>query len=284
MANTQNPLAGFYRAPKLYTQLPTQGKFYDDGVIDWPDSGELAVFPMTAKDEMIMKNPDALLNGEAVAQVIKSCVPAVLKPRELISNDVDALLIAIQGATAGDDVEVTGECPDCKEQITSIASIEAALDSMTLLQETYHFDTAGGLDIEIRPYTYESTVKAGIANFQSTRSLQNLAQIEDELEQLKAFNTNFMSIAALNFELIVDSVASVRGKDGAGEDFVVTDRKQIREFLENCESAIGKQIESSIQEVNQLGVNKTIQLECEACETTFEKEIGFDPVNFFTAS
>ena len=284
MANTNNPLSGFYRAPKLYTGLPTDGKFYDDGVIEWPETGELAVFPMTAKDEMIMKNPDALLNGEAVAQVIASCVPAVLKPRQLISNDVDALLIAIQGATAGDEVEVSGECPKCKENITSIISIEGALDSMSRLKETYKFDTAQGLVMEIRPYTYESTVKAGVANFQSTRSLQSLAQIEDEMEQLKAFNSNFMQIAALNFDLIVDSVASIRGKDTEGEEFVVTNREQIREFLENCESSVGHKVEESIAEVNKLGVQKTVQLECEDCSETFEQEIGFDPVNFFTAS
>lgn len=284
MANKNNPLMGFYRAPKLYTRLPTQGKFYDEGVIEWPETNELPVFPMTAKDEMIMKNPDALLNGEAVAQVITSCVPAVKQPRQLISNDVDTLLIAIQGATAGDDIEVEGECPECKESVVGVASIEGALDGMTLLEETYHFKTKSELDLEIRPYTYESTVKAGIANFQSTRSLQSLAAIEDEMEQLKAFNKNFLQIAALNFELIVDSVASVRGTDADGEEFVVTDRKQIREFLENCESAVGKQIEESIQEVNNLGVNKTMTLMCEACDKTFEKEIGFDPVNFFTAS
>lgn len=284
MANTQNPLAGFYRSPKLYTKLPTQGKFYDEGVIEWPETGELAVFPMTAKDEMIMKNPDALLNGEAVAQVIASCIPAVKKPRQLISNDVDTLLIAIQSATSGDEIEVEGQCPKCQETVSGIASIEAALETMTVLKESYRFETARGLDIEIRPYTYESTVKAGIANFQSTRSLQSLADIEDEMEQLRAFNKNFLQIAALNFELIVDSVASIRGKDAEGEEFVVTDRKQIQEFLENCESAVGKKIEESIKTVNELGVNKVMQLYCEGCDELFEKEIGFDPVNFFTAS
>ena len=283
--NTQNPLSGFYRAPKLYTRIPTQGKFYDDGVIDWPaETGELAIYPMTSKDEMIMKNPDALLNGEAVAQVIASCVPAVKQPRKLISNDIDTLLIAIQGATAGDEIELSETCPNCSESINSVASIESALESMTVLKESYRFDTPSGLNIEIRPYTYESTVKAGIANFQSTRSLQSLQGIEDELEQLKAFNTNFIQIAALNFDLMVDSVASIKGLDDTGDEFVVTDRAHIREFLENCESTIGKTIEKSIKEVNELGVNKIIQLSCEACGHQFEKEIGFDPVNFFTAS
>ena len=284
MAQTHNPLAGYYRAPKLDTKLPSQGKFYTDDIVDMPSTGELPVFSMTAKDEMIMKNPDALLNGEAVAQVIASCVPAVRKPRELISNDVDTLLIAIQAATSGDDVEVSGNCPECNELISSIASIESCLDTMTLITETYKFTTHNDLNVEIRPFTYESTVKAGVANFQSTRSLQSLQDITDEMEQLRAFNKNFLQIAALNFDLIVDSVSSVKGTAPDGEEFVVTNRNNIREFLENCDSSIGRAIEDQIKDVNNLGVNKTIQLHCEACDAYFEKEIGFDPVNFFTAS
>ena len=279
-----NPLAKYYRSPKLYTTLPSQGKYYDDTVIDMPENGELAIHAMTAKDEMIMKNPDALLNGEAVAVVISSCVPAVKKPRALISNDVDTLLIAIQGATAGDDIQIDTQCPECEEPVGGVASIESALQSMTVLEETYKFDTEQGLEIEVRPFTYESTVKAGIANFQSTRSLQSLQNITDEMQQLQAFNTSFMQIAALNFDLVVDSVASIRGQDDDNETFVVTNRDAIREFLENCESSIGKTIEQSISKVNEIGVQKKIMLECEKCSKQFEHEVGFDPVNFFTAS
>jgi len=285
MSNNQNPLQGYFRSPKLYTKIPSQGLFYiDDDVVDMPENGELAIFPMTAKDEMIMKNPDALLNGESVAQVIQSCVPAVNKPRSLISNDVDALLIAIQGATYGDEVNISGTCPECEEPIESVASIEMALDTMSIVEESYIHKTAEGLELEIRPFTYESSVKAGIANFQTSRSLQSIQEIEDEVEQLRQFNTNFMQVAALNFELIVDSVASVRGKDAEGEEFLVTDRNNIREFLENSESSIGKAVEAKIADVNKVGVNKEVQLECEKCEVQFTKEIGFDPVNFFTAS
>ena len=285
MSNNQNPLQGYFRSPKLYTKVPSQGLFYnDDDVIDMPENGELAIFPMTAKDEMIMKNPDALLNGESVAQVIQSCVPAVKKPRSLISNDVDALLIAIQGATYGDEVNISGTCPECEEPIESVASIEMALDTMSIVEESYVHKTKDGLELEIRPFTYESSVKAGIANFQTSRSLQSIQEIDDEVEQLRQFNTNFMQVAALNFELIVDSVASVRGKDAEGEEFLVTDRLQIREFLENSESSVGKAVEAKIADVNKVGVNKEVQLECEKCEVQFTKEIGFDPVNFFTAS
>ena len=109
MSNTPNPLSEYFRSPKLFVKLPTGGMFYDKDIVEYPESGELPVFPMTAKDEVMMKNPDALLNGEAVCSLISSCVPNVKNPRLMISNDVDTLLIAIQGATNGDDIEVSAE-------------------------------------------------------------------------------------------------------------------------------------------------------------------------------
>jgi len=283
MANNSNPLSGYFRAPKLYTKIPSGGRFYTPDILDMPSSNELPIFPMTAKDELIMKNPDALLNGEAVASLIVSCVPSVRKPKALISNDVDALLVAIQGATYGDDINVKGTCPKCQKECSGVASVEGALETMTVLEETYKFETHNGLTIELKPFSYESTIKAGIANFKSTRSLQSLSEIKDEMEQLKAFNESFLRIAALNFDLIVDSVASVSGIGEAGEKFSVTGPKLIREFLENCETVIGKTIEEKITNMNKIGVNKNVQLECEE-HGPFAQEVGFDPVNFFTAS
>lgn len=283
MAKTNNPLSGYFRAPKLYTKLPSAGRFYTDEVIDLNESKEVAVYALTAKDEAILKNPDALLNGEAVSQIIKSCVPQIHKPRKMLSSDIDTLLVAIQGATYGDDIDVKGKCPVCGTECTGIASVEAALETMNTLEDTYVFETASGLTIEVKPFSYESTIKAGIANFQSTRSLQSLASIEDELEQLKAFNNSFVRMANINFDLTVDAVASIKGVDNEGEEFVVTDITQIREFLENCESSIGKEIEKTIEQINKIGVNKKVQLECEE-HGAFEQEVGFDPVNFFTAS
>jgi len=282
MSKTHNPLAGFFRTPKLFTKVPSQGKFYTDDVVEMPESGELPIFPMTAKDEVILKNPDALLNGEAVAHVIMSCVPAVKNPRKMISNDIEALLVAIQGASRGDSVEVSGKCPECSEICTSTASVESALETMSVLEETYSFKTNSGLEITLRPFTYESTIKAGIANFQSTRSLQSISEIADEMEQLKAFNASFVRIAQMNFDLVVDSVASISGVNN-GEEFTVYDRSQIKEFLENCETSIGRKIEEQIESINKIGVNKKIQLECDK-HGPFEQDIGFDPVNFFTAS
>ena len=190
MAKQQNPLSSFYRAPKLYAKLPSLGKYYSADVVDMPENGELPIFAMTAKDELLMKNPDALLNGEAVIQVIQSCVPNIKNASKMLSADIDTLLVAIQGATFGDDLEVTATCEKCQGECRGIASVEVALETMEELGDEYIVEELG-LQIAIKPFSYSSTIKAGITNFQSTRSLQNIAEVEDDQDRLKLFNENF---------------------------------------------------------------------------------------------
>jgi hypothetical protein len=293
MENKQaNPLSAYFRAPKLFTSIPSGGQGYTPDIVEMPETGELPIFAMTSKDELIMRNPDALLNGEAVTQVIQSCVPNVKNARKMLSVDIDILLIAIQGATYGDDIEVSAECPKCTNKTTAIASVDTALATMGTVDGNYQVEE-NGLTIEVKPFNYSSTIKAGITNFKSTRSLQALAEIPDEMERLAMFNQNFKEIALLNTELVTDSVASIRAKDPDGNEIVVTDRQQILEFLDNADSSIGKLIENQIGEINNQGVNLEMELECEFEDCVknnngiphkFSSKVNFDPVNFSMAS
>lgn len=293
MSNTNNPLSGHFRTPKLYTSLPTGGKFYDETIVDMPSTKELPVYPMTAKDEIMMKNPDALLNGEAVAQVISSCVPNVKQPRLLVANDVDALLVAIQGATFGDELTVSANCPTCGEQASAVLSTEVVLANMDNIDKKYEFSTDSGLLISMKPFSYETSVKAGVANFRSERSLQSISEIDDEIEKIRAFNSNFIELAKLNFDILVDSVNSITvpGSEDS-ESVVVTDKAHISEFLENCDATIGKELEEFVTEMGNKGIQKVMQMTCEPCseklegdeEFTFESAVNFNTVNFFTAS
>lgn len=288
--DNKNPLAGHFRTPKLYTELPSGSQYYSDDIID-ASTTEHAVYSMTAKDELIMKNPDALLNGDAVIQVIESCIPSVKDASKLFSNDIDALLIAVQGATFGDDIEVTATCNKCEKEITHVLSVEGVLTTMSTLKDAYEFNTKSGLLIQLQPFSYRSAIKAGIANFRSTRSLQSIAGIDDEIERIQAFNENFSELAQLNFDLLVDSIKVISLKDKDGDTIEVTDYLQIREFMENCDREIGSQIETFVEEIGKIGINKKMELSCdnEECGNeedpyTFETEVNFNPVNFFTAS
>ena len=283
---TQNPLSAYFRAPKLYSEIPTGGRFYGPEIIDMPENGELAIFPMTTKDELQLKNPDALLNGEAVANLIKSCVPNVKEPKALFSADVDALLIAIRGASGGDLVEVNAECPKCQTVTDVSISVEESLAKMEELEEEYTIDISNGLKVTALPFSYANTVKAGVASFQSTRSMQNISEMTDDMDRLAAFNASFVKLADLNFEMMLDSINSVSYMTAEGNEEKVTERKQLREFLENTDNTTGKEIEKLVNDINSKGVKQDIRIECQAddCDNTFDAPINFDPVNFFTGS
>jgi hypothetical protein len=286
--NTQNPLSAYFRAPKLFTRIPSGGKFYSEGVVEMKDdtSMELAIYPMTTKDELLLKNPDALLKGEAVASLIQSCVPEVKNARELYSADVDALLIAIRGASGGDDVDVAGTCPKCETVSDITVSVASSLQSMEEVMDLYQITLANGLVISGMPFSYKNTIKAGVASFQSTRSMQSISTLTDDMERLKAFNESFVKLADLNFELLIDAIYSVVYLDEEGDEVTIDDKGIIREFLENTDNATGKEIEEFINGINAKGVNTEVEIECtnEECDNTYQSSINFDPVNFFTGS
>ena len=98
----QNPLAKHFRQPILYISLPSQGKWYPADALDVPVNGQLPIYAMTAKDEITMKTPDALLNGASTAHVIESCCPGIKDPWKMPTVDLDTILIAIRLATYGE--------------------------------------------------------------------------------------------------------------------------------------------------------------------------------------
>ena len=280
-----NPLKSHFRAPKLFTRLPSGGAFYSEGVLELSNTGEVEVYAMTSRDEVMMRNPDALLNGESVAQIITSCVPQVKKPRDLLGADVDALMVAIQGATYGDEVTVSTNCPECGNTVIGAGSVQASLATMKEVPTDIKVEQ-DGLTIELRPVTYETTIAAGVSNFQNARSMASIAMIEDDMEKLQAFNESYMKMAELNFLVILDSIYSISGTDENGEEFIVTDRDNIREYMENCDSEVGKRVTEQVNLLGEAGIDKTVSLQCqeEACGHIFETNLEFDPVNFSTAS
>ena len=112
--NSANPLAKHFRQPAIYTKLPSQGEFWPAGALELPANGEVPIYPMTARDEIILRTPDALLNGQGVVDVLQSCCPSVKDAWKLPSIDVDAILIAVRIATYGNQLDVDATCPHCK--------------------------------------------------------------------------------------------------------------------------------------------------------------------------
>ena len=84
-------LSQHQRQPKLYIDLPSGGKFYNEKIIENKQYVQIPVYSMTAMDEINLKTPDALFNGIATLNVIKSCTPTILDPNELVRYDIEYL-------------------------------------------------------------------------------------------------------------------------------------------------------------------------------------------------
>ena len=123
-----NPLSKFYRQPKIYLSLPSKGKFYPEGAVEIPDNGEVPVFAMTAKDELTLKTPDALLNGAATVELIQSCIPNIKNAWAMPILDLDACLIAIRIATYGETMDVETTPPNTQTPAQYTIDLRQILD------------------------------------------------------------------------------------------------------------------------------------------------------------
>ena len=130
MTISTNPLRQYFRRPAVHIKLPSNGRYYDSTVIEMPESGELPVFPMTAIDDITAHTPDALFNGSAVTDIIKSCIPNIKDPWKINSIDLDAILIAIRNASGDGKMDVESTCPKCNSTFPYSINLMAILSQI----------------------------------------------------------------------------------------------------------------------------------------------------------
>jgi hypothetical protein len=271
-----NPLSNYFRQPKLYIKLPSHGAFYPDGSLDVSQNEEYAVFAMTAKDELMFKTPDALMNGQATVEVIKSCVPAIKDPWLMPSIDMDAVLIAIRIASYGESMEVNSGCPECGHPN------EYDLNLLAFLDKTSAFAykdilTIDKLIIKLRPYNYKELTRAAIKTFEQQK-LISIVTNEDltEEEKVEKFGESFVTLTRMTVDVVVNCIESVETPEG-----IVSDKEMIREFMENSSSEIFNLVNDQIREMKDLMSLKATDVECQECQHKFNVEISMDQTNFF---
>ena len=100
-------LEDFYRSKDVYIKLPTQLRYYKHHP-KLSSEGELGIMPMSTKDEMLLKVPDTLYNGEALFEIIKSVAPDIKDPYEILLPDMDAGC-SLSSSVTGKDVRLLKE-------------------------------------------------------------------------------------------------------------------------------------------------------------------------------
>ena len=280
--STGNPLKKYFRQPKIYLKLPSGGKYWPEGTLETTDSGEFPVFAMTAKDELMIKTPDALLNGESTVNVIQSCIPNIKNAWHCPSIDLDAILIAIRIATYGEKLDVNSVTPITKEEKSY------SLDLVGILSQFMAVDfedsiNIGDITVKIRPLTYKEFTETSNKTFEEQRIFYaiNNEKISDE-DKVKIFKESFNKLTDLTVGTLKNSIVSVTMGDER-----VTNKDYINEFIDNSEKGLFRTLIEHIEsqrekfKIQPMLVDATEEEIAQGVPATYEVPIVLDPSNFF---
>lgn len=133
MTQNFNPLLDFARKVECSVKIPSNGGWYDDDNITFNAINEIDIKPMLPNDEMTIVNPETLISGDSIIEIIKSCCPGINNPSELYYPDVNAILLGIKKATYGDELTQQYICPVCWSKKNDVISKEL----VRLIKEKY---------------------------------------------------------------------------------------------------------------------------------------------------
>lgn len=271
----ENPLKQYFRRPALYLTLPSKGVGYTPGIIEFPENGELPIYPMTAIDEITSRTPDALYNGLAVVEIIKSCVPAIKKPWELLNIDLDPILVAIKMATNGQTMELESVCPSCEDSSKYDINLTGILASF----KPGDYSTAlelNELKVKFRPSTYQEVNKASTSQFEIQRLLNSFDNIDDADVKAKKTADVIKTINELTIDLVTSAIEYIKTPEST-----VLDKVFIREFLVNCDKTTHNAIKERHIALRKSTELKPLDVKCTHCAHEYNQQFNINISDFF---
>lgn len=275
-----NPLKAFFRQPAIYIRLPSQGKFWPKDAIDIPPTGEIGVMPMTAKDELTMKTPDALMNGQAIVDIIQSCVPSIKNAWECPSIDLEMLLTSIRIASYGESLELSTLCPcEKKNRMEYNIDLRSVIDFLGTIEFDSVLTLKNGLKLNLKPLSYRETSKAQLKTWEQQRifDIVNNDNISDEDKQ-RHFNESFSKLTDLTIETLTNMIQSIETPDST-----VDNKEFILEFINNGSRDSFSELDSKIGDIKKKISLKPMKVKCteDGCDQEFDLPISLDQSNFF---
>ena len=271
-----NPLFKHFRQPALYLKLPSQGQFWPDTAIDLPVTGEIPVYPMTVKDEITLKTPDALMNGVGVIETIQSCCPNIKDAWKMPVIDLDAVLIAIRLASYGHDMDITTICKNCSSENGNTVDLRMVLDRLQIPE--FRSERIDNLTFKFKPQAFEQNNKVNLIQYEQRRLIDAVTNSTLTDEEKKAqFDEIFPRLTDLSVMTVVNNIESIMLEDGSQ----VVEEHYIKEFLFNCERGVYTEIKNKIDNIIKQLQIEPVEIACPECQTTYQAELNFNQTSFF---
>jgi len=235
--------------------------------------------PMTALDEINYRTPDALFNGQAVVEVIQSCMPNIHDAWHTPAADINSILISIRIASYGHEMEISSSCPKCNESNDYGLDMRVMLDNLSMpnYTESVH---VGDIEIFFRPMTFRQQTQVSMDQYETQRMIAS-AQDESvpESDRVRAMAEVMKKINEVTTRALTYGIAGVRSPAG-----FVDNAQHIQEFLINCDSKTYQQVRDYAVKLRSESDVKPIRLTCAECKHEYEQSIELNMSNFFVAA
>jgi hypothetical protein len=276
-----NPLRQYFRRPAVYLKLPSGGKDYQPGMIDMPEMGELPVYPMTAIDEITARTPDALYNGTALTELIKSCIPSIKDPWSISSNDLDSILIAIKAASGNEILEIDSECTSCSEINSYGINLMGILSTFTLGDYDTPL-TIGELKFKLRPLNYREMNEAALGQFELQKVFYQVDSAETDEEKTAITRSALEKLTLLTMKIIGKAIEYIETPaNDLGQSTRVEDPDFILDFLKSCDRNVYIGVRDHNTKLKSSAEIKPLQMKCAGCGHEYEQVFTLSPVDFF---
>jgi hypothetical protein len=264
-----------FRKPALYFKLPSNGKFYPENSLKLPPNNELPVYPTTGLDEITIKTVDALFNGSAIVEVIRSCVPDIPDPWEIPVVDLDPLLVAIKLASFGNGMDIDSTCPECNESSKYGLNLTNILNNLKLGDYDSELEV-DGIYVKFRPLKYKDYNRFNIQEFEFQKIINSIDMIKDEKLKEKKNIDAIMASLEMHIERITASIEYIKTSDN-----LVNNADFIREFLENCNVDYYRKIRERYTTLKESTQTKPLVIKCTHCSHEYEQLLMLNYCEYF---
>ena len=271
-----NPLVQRVRIPGRRFKIPSGGVFYKDGELsDDVKDGELTILPMTMVDELVLKTPDKLLNGDGAIEVINRCVPQILKPWQIMSKDIDFIMICLRIVSYGEQLEIEHTHETCshtvekengelvrvprqyKINVSDMVNKCTRIDPTTINQVFSHELKTGDVVQRVRfqPMTFRNFIDV----------MQAQVFDDDSIDPEKEADSIIQSLA-----YVIESVDEINDHD------------MIIGWLKAMAPMQLNELNDRLLETLQWGPNMNATVKCVDCGEDMELAVPLDPLLFFS--
>jgi hypothetical protein len=276
MSDNLNPLSKHFRQPVIHLKLPSGGRYWPAGSLELPATGQVPVYPMTTKNEIILRTPDALMNGSAITSIIQDCIPCINDAWSMPSIDVDACLLAIRVASYGEKMDISFGCPACKHVDDAEINLLESLDRLARGVQYTPFYITDGLQVQLKPHTWRDVNQYNITEYENNRIAAQLVAASDDV---RAANIDSVTdrIVDLSITMLVKSTEFILTPEGEK----VSNPQFLTEFYNNCSSKVSSAIEQYLLNFTNDVKIQPFACECSECGHQFKTQIEFEYSSFF---